>query len=92
VGGSNNCTEFMALKLLLKLVADKGVSILQGFGDSFVVLKWIISIYKTRKLIIQTIIDEIKGMEIMFCNISYHHVYIELNTVANGLSKYGIQM
>ena len=39
-GGSNNYAELLALKLLIKLAAEKGVTRYHVFGDSSVVINW----------------------------------------------------
>lgn len=39
--GSNNFSELMALKLLLTLALECGLSHLQVFGDSLLVIKWL---------------------------------------------------
>jgi ribonuclease HI len=37
---TNNYAEIQALKLLLLFAAEKGVSTLQVFGDSLIIIKW----------------------------------------------------
>lgn len=39
-GNSNNYTELLPLKLLLKLTADNEVTKLQVFGDFLVIINW----------------------------------------------------
>lgn len=38
--GTNNFAEIMALKLLLLFAAEKGISTLQVFGDSLIIINW----------------------------------------------------
>ena len=81
--GTNNFAKINALRLLLITTLEWGVPSLQLFGDSKIVIDWVVG--STRCNIIQ-----IKKNH--FYYISLIHVYRERNTTANGLSKEGAQL
>jgi ribonuclease HI len=75
--GSYNFAELMAQKLTLMLTAEKGVSNIQTFGDSLVVINWIRGVNAMGKILLKPIYEEIQNFkEIFNCN-SFHYVYSE---------------
>jgi len=79
-GSTNNYVELMALKILMKLAADKEVKKLQVFGDSDLFMHWMKGCYRMGNMNLHFILAQMQNMETLFSNISYHHVYRELNT------------
>jgi ribonuclease HI len=87
--GSNNLSELMALHLTLLLVLEKGVTNIQFFGESLLVIKWVKEEYALRNYILQPVLDEIIRLIQAFDHISFIRVYRERNQVADALSKEG---
>jgi hypothetical protein len=50
----------MALKLILMLVAKKGVMKIKNFGDSLVVINWLQGLYSLEKILLRPIFKEIQ--------------------------------
>lgn len=59
-GGSHNYAELLALKLLMKLAAKKGVTRSHVFGDSLVVLNWMNGKFKMGNLVLSPIFEQMK--------------------------------
>jgi ribonuclease HI len=89
--GTNNFAELMALKLTLVLVAEKGVTKIQIFEDSLVVINWSPGgVNILEKKLLRPIFEEVQNLKAVFNCASFHHVYIERNELADGLSKAGL--
>lgn len=88
--GSKKYVELMALKLLFSLAIEKSVSKLI-FGDYILEIKCNKE-YNVRNYILQPLIDEIAVLSSTIINIFFFHVYRERITVADGLSKEGLQL
>jgi len=90
--GSNNYAEIMALKLLIHFSVEKNIKRIHIFGDSFVIINWAkkIQIFHIMRLI--SILEEIHRMITFFVDISFNHVYRELNRKVDGLSKEAAQL
>jgi ribonuclease HI len=92
VHGSNNYVELMSLELVLVLAVEKGVTKLQIFGDSLLVIKWTKKEYETRNFLLQDLLDKIKGITSHFDQLTFHHIFRVRNRVMDGLSKEGPQL
>lgn len=75
VQGTNNYAELMAFKLHLTLASEKGITNLQIFGDSLLVMKWMRGENVMSKYLLQPLYDEIKGTISEFNLIFFQHVY-----------------
>jgi len=67
------------------------VTELRVFGDSLVI-NWMIGSFRMENVFSQPILEQLNMVEVQFLKISFHHIYREFKSVANGLSKEGIQM
>lgn len=85
---TNNFSELMALKYLMKLAAANGVLHLQVFGDSELVINWMDGRDRLNTMFLQPIFNKVKRMEAHFTKNS---VFAKMNTVADALSKGGLQ-
>ena len=90
--GTNNYAKLMDLKLLLTMASEKGITPLQIFGDSMVVIKWMKRGNSLSSYLLQPLFDELKGITCVFNFISFQHVYREKNQIVDGLSKAGLHM
>jgi ribonuclease HI len=88
--GSNNFVELMALKLLLTFVGEKGLSNLQFFGDSMVIINWIRKTQKCHNIRLLPLFEEFFIILNTYSNFSIQHVYGERNIAADKLSKEGL--
>jgi ribonuclease HI len=77
--GTNNFAELMALKLLLTFAGEKGISNLQIFGDSMVIINWIRKSQKCHNIRLLPLLDEVFLILDTYSNFSIHHVYRERN-------------
>ena len=78
--GSNNYTELLALKHLLKMDLDQSITHLQVDGDSVVIINWMEGSYEMENMLLHPILDLVKGMVLCFTDVTFHHVYCEMNT------------
>jgi hypothetical protein len=83
----NNYAELIALKLSLRLAADKGAQKVQVFGDFQLVINWMKGSYQCEDFLLQPILNEILTLQTVFISISYQHIYMERNSWEDGLSK-----
>jgi ribonuclease HI len=90
--GTNNYVELMALKLLLQFVGEKGVQSIQIFGDSMNVINWSRKTQTCHNIFLLPIVEEIFILLDSFESFSLRHVYRDQNSVADSLSKAGIQL
>ena len=73
--------------LLFKLILEKWETELQVFLDSLLVIKWMTSLPRMDNIILQPILDQLKRITQSFNEISYYHVYRDLNIEAYALSN-----
>ena len=87
--GSNNYTELLSLKLLLKLALDNQISKLQVFGDSQLVINWVNGLYRMHKLLLSPLLFEVIRFTEMLDSVVFKHYYRKMNSVADGFAKAG---
>ena len=56
------------------------------------IINWVNKVQQCRTLSLNTLFEEVNRIWTTFDHISCHHDYMEWNTVANRLSKVGVQM
>lgn len=88
---TNNYVELMPLKLLLLLVAKKGISILQVFNDPLIVIRWMKKEQNCLNYLFHPLLEEVRGACVGFINF-LSFLYRERNIVVDTLSKDGVQM
>lgn len=91
-GGTNNYAELMALRMLLTKAWEWGVSTLQVFKDSKIILEWGKGTMNCNILRLRPLLEEVKHLSSLFELITFVHVYRERNQVADRLSKAGAQL
>nr|QHR87972.1 hypothetical protein Q903MT_gene1984 [Picea sitchensis] len=79
----------MALKLSLILAAERGVSRLQVFGDSLLVINWMNGRNQLENLLLQPVLDELLAIKSSLTEVTLKHIYRERNRLADELSKGG---
>jgi ribonuclease HI len=89
---SNNFYELMALKLVLKLAQELGVSHLQIYDDSLLVIQWIHKEITLIKFTLQTLFNDVHSLLSYFSQIFFSYIYKESNTIVVELSKFGIEL
>ena len=80
----------MALKLVMKLAQEFGVTQLQIFGDSMLVIKWMRKEVALGNFTSQPLYDEVLNLLASFSYTSLSHIYRDRNSVADRLSKVGV--
>jgi ribonuclease HI len=88
--GTNNVAEFMALKITLMLVVEYGAIKLQVFGDSLMVINWMLGVCVVENFLLRPIYEELQRLKYLFTTLSFSHVYREHNIEADRLSKEGL--
>jgi hypothetical protein len=74
------------------MALEKGQHDLHVFGDSSVAINWMIGRSRMDNLFLLPILNQLKQVESSFLNVSFIHVYRELNAVVNLLSKEGLSL
>jgi ribonuclease HI len=87
---SNNFIEFMAIKLLILLAKERGISHLNIYGDSMLVINCVNGTQTLHKYTLQPLMDDVKRLLTFFSHISFTHVYRNWNKEADQLSKDGL--
>ena len=87
--GTNNLAELYALKLLLILALDKHISKIQVFGDSLLVINWVIGKFRIHNLQLSQILQEVIRLINSFEHAEFKHIYREINVIADELANAG---
>jgi ribonuclease HI len=74
---SNNYAKIVVLKLALRLASEKGVERNQVFGDSQIVIKWMVENYTCLNYMLRPILEETSVIKIYFHSISFQYIYRE---------------
>jgi ribonuclease HI len=90
--GTNNYAELMTLLLLLKTTKEQGLHSIQLFGDSMNVINWVQKTQSCHNIFLQPILREISTLLASFDSFSIRHVYRDRNTLADALSKEGLNL
>lgn len=85
--GSNNYVELMALKLLILFAVEKNIKKIQIFGDSLIIMNWANKLQICHVMRLIPILEDIHRLITLFNDISFKHVFRELNKQADGFSK-----
>eukprot|EP00253_Pinus_taeda_P024113 PITA_24113 len=89
--GSNNYAELTALRFLMCWSLQKNIFRIQIYGDSLNVINWVNGKSSCLNQILKVVLDEIMTLKSHFNSISICHIYREKNTIADQLSKTGLQ-
>eukprot|EP00253_Pinus_taeda_P029580 PITA_29580 len=89
--GSNNFAELTALRFLMCWSLQKNIFRIQIYGDSLNVINWVNGKSSCHNQILKVVLDEIMTLKSHFNSISICHIYREKNTIADQLSKTGLQ-
>ena len=77
------------LKLLITLALEKQVSRFQVFGDSLLVINWILGKFRSHNLHLAQLLCEVIRLNEFFEQADYQHIYREMNTFADKLANDG---
>ena len=89
---SNKKVELLALKLLLQLVFNLGIQKLHIFGDSLLVIERMEKEKNVHNIFLWQLYDELMVLALYFEEMSFQHLYREMNGIANTLSKEILQL
>lgn len=84
---TNNKAELSALWTVLKIAKDKQVPRIHIFGDSKTTIDCVNGKRNIRAPHLHYLLKEIQALKPSFESVSFSHIYRELNTKANTLSK-----
>jgi hypothetical protein len=90
--GTDNFVELIVVPFLLMLAMTKKVYNLQVYGDSMLLTKWLNNEQGIHINFLQALAKQIKVNTEQFTRITFIHVYKELNSKADTLSKDGLQL
>lgn len=82
---TNNVAEYTALVNGLKLAKEKGVTELNCFLDSELVVKQLTNIYRVKDATLKTLFDQVKILEKNFVVVKYTHIRREFNKEADAI-------
>lgn len=85
--GTNNFTELSTAKHLIHFAIQKHCRHLQLFGDSHIVCNWLNSASHCHTYSLRNILDEAIRLISSFESFDCHHIYRELNSDVDQLSK-----
>jgi ribonuclease HI len=85
--GANNRAELSVLWLLLKTAVEKGLTKLQVFGDSKLMVNWANNQCRMDNLLLVPLMNQFLEVKEKFEDISFSHVFREFNSIADQLSK-----
>lgn len=88
---SNNYAEMLAVKLLLCWLIQRNTHIIQIFGDSLNVIRWVNGQSTCKNQILKHILEEIQVLKSSFNSFSLCHIFRERNDTADKLSKEGLR-
>lgn len=80
----------MALKHLMKLALEKSLSHLRAFGDSKLFISWMNNQLQIHNIHLLPLVNQFKDKRDYFDHITFPHVFLELNILANELSMLGL--
>jgi hypothetical protein len=84
--------KLLTLKLLLAFAKENDLRHIQIFGDSQIVVKWARKIQKCHNIFLLPILEDTYQLLNFFDSMTISHVYRNKNTVADALSKAGLQL
>jgi hypothetical protein len=88
--GTNNLDEFVALFYLLKFFLDKELFAIQIFGDSLMVIKWMLEQVQVQNIGLLVVEEQVKDIATYFLDIIFSHILCEKKQVGDILSKEGL--
>jgi hypothetical protein len=77
----NNKSELWALAALIRIAIERNILELQVFGDSKLILDWLLGNSQTHTLVLHPIFEQVIVLENRFNAISFSHIYREHTTV-----------
>jgi len=90
--GTNNLAKLMAIIFLITFSIEKGVTSIQIFGDSQLIINWLNKIQKCHNTRLCPFVEEVLNLLDSFEFFSLHHVYRERNKRDDQLSKESLQL
>jgi ribonuclease HI len=87
---TNNESEYSGLIFGLEKAKELNIANLDVKGDSMIVIKQMLGVYKVKSEKLQSFNKKAKSIATSFINISYQHVYRDLNKRADQLSNEGL--
>ena len=90
--GSNTMGELLSSWLFLHFISSIGLDGVSVFGDSKVIIDWAKNDYGIHNLHISTWLKRTQSLINLFWYISFSHIFMSFNHMANLLSKKGHQV
>jgi ribonuclease HI len=84
---TNNYYELLALKLVLLLALEKGISHIQIYGDSLLVIQWMKGDFSLHNFTLQPLFQDIMSNKSTFSHITFEHVYRNRNRKLTNYQK-----
>jgi ribonuclease HI len=90
--GTNNHAELLTLKILLTFAKENDLRHIQIFGDSQIVVNWARKNQNCHNIFLLPILEDTYQLLNSFDSMTISHVYRNMNTIADALSKDGLQL
>ena len=87
--GTNNFAELISLNLLFSLALKYEIHTLHIFGDSQLVINWVIGMYRIKNMQLTLVLHEVIRISELLEKVDYKHIYRERNSKADALAKEG---
>jgi len=84
--------DLVSLRSLLKLAIGNDIDHLYIFGDSMFVTKWMNNQHNIHSISLLPLTSHLNKIVGLFTNLSFIHVYRDLNQVVDALSKEALQL
>jgi len=85
--GTNTRAKLLVLWGLLRFASNIGIVSIQVFGDSKVIVDWATGCLEIQVITLVHWCQRTKSLISSFSEITFQHIFRELNSVADGLSK-----
>jgi hypothetical protein len=81
----------MALKLVLRLAQESGVTHIQICFDSLPIIQWMCKEITLMNFTLQPLFNDVHTLLLAFSDVSFSRIYKERNMMVDGLSKVGLE-
>ena len=84
---SNNYVKLSALRILLWIEIEKSIKFIKIFGDSQLIIRWIIGEYRMQIIQLVQLLQESRRLKRMVNIVYLQHIFWEINSIADELTK-----
>jgi ribonuclease HI len=85
--GTNNIAEYMALIEVLKYIVEEKIDYVDIYGDSDLIIKQVLGVYKVKALHLKVYHDVVKELIEQIPKVAIQHIYRNDNSHADKLAN-----